>query len=205
MPRPASSDGHHDERRGDPRPPGALAGGGPRRASASLALAAPWAPAGSRAALHDGGERTPNRPDAVGTWHGLTPATTRGDLARAAFEALLCALADAVDLLGATTGVAPKRLLLVGGATRSPALRAMAPALLGREVAFPAPGEYVALGAARQAAWALSGTPAPPTWPRQGLEALPPPDDGELAAGEAVRAAYSLLREHPPTETRGPA
>ena len=33
-----------------------------------------------------GGERTPNRPDAVGTWTGLTPATTRADLARAAYE-----------------------------------------------------------------------------------------------------------------------
>ncbi len=174
---------------------------------ASLALAAPWGSGGLSVLPYYGGERTPNRPDAVGTWHGLTPATTRGDLARAAFEALLCALADAVDLLVATTGVAPARLLLVGGATRSPALRAMAPALLGREVIFPAPGEYVALGAARQAAWALAGTPVPPTWPRQGLEVLPPPDDGDRAAGEAVRAAYAQLREHltTTTQTRGPA
>ena len=105
-----------------------------------------------------GGERTPDRPDAVGVWHGLTPATTRADLARAAFEALLCALADAVDQLVEASGVEPARVLLVGGATRSAALRALAPAVLGRAVAFPAPGEYVALGAARQAAWALAGS-----------------------------------------------
>jgi hypothetical protein len=30
----------------------------------------------------------------------------------------------------------------------------------------PAPEEYVALGAARQAAWALAGTSQPPEWPR---------------------------------------
>ncbi|THI97511.1 xylulose kinase, partial [Nocardioides sp.] len=57
------------------------------------------------------GERTPNRPDAVGTWHGLTPSTSRADLARAAFEALLCSLADAVDALVAATGTEPRRIL----------------------------------------------------------------------------------------------
>ena len=34
-------------------------------------------------------------------------------------------------------------------------------------VLVPAPEEYVALGAARQAAWALAGTDEPPAWPRQ--------------------------------------
>ena len=111
-----------------------------------------------------GGERTPNRPGAVGTWTGLTPATTRADLARAAYEALLCSLADAVDRLVAATGRAPDRVLLVGGATKSAALRELAPAVLGCPVVLPPPGEYVALGAARQAAWALAGTPEPPTW-----------------------------------------
>ena len=54
-----------------------------------------------------GGERTPNRPSATGTWAGLRPATTRADLARAAFEALLCSLADAVDQLVAATVPSP--------------------------------------------------------------------------------------------------
>ena len=162
---------------------------------ASLALSAPSGSGGLTVLPYYGGERTPDRPDAVGTWHGLTPATSRAALARAAFEALLCSLADAVDKLAATTGTTPGRLLLVGGATRSPALRAMAAQLFGRAVLLPPAGEYVALGAARQAAWALAGTPAPPDWPRRPLEELAPPDDRERASGREVRAAYARLRD----------
>jgi xylulokinase len=136
-----------------------------------------------------GGERSPNRPHALGTWAGLTPRTTRADIARAAFEALLCSMAEAVERLSQATGTEPRRLLLVGGATRSPALRELAPALLGRPVTLPPPGEYVALGAARQAAWALSGADAPPVWPLAGAEVL------EAEPTPHVRAAYAELRE----------
>ncbi|WP_139984532.1 xylulokinase [Nocardioides litoris] len=162
---------------------------------AALAAESEWGAGGVSVLPYYGGERTPNRPDAVGTWHGLSPRTTRADLARAAFEALLCSLADALDVLAATTGHRPTRLLMVGGATKSPALRAMAPALLGHAVAFPAPGEYVALGAARQAAWALASTDAPPTWARTGLEELPLPAQDELDRAAEVRSAYAALRD----------
>ncbi|MEV7429971.1 xylulokinase [Nocardioides sp. NPDC092400] len=158
---------------------------------ADLALASTPGAGGVTLLPYYGGERTPNRPAATGTWTGLTPATTRADLARAAYEALLCSLADAVDQLVAATGTDPRRVLLVGGATRSPALQALAPAVLGRPVTLPPPGEYVALGAARQAAWALAGTDAPPTWPLPGtrlLEADPTPH---------VREAYAALRDRP--------
>jgi xylulokinase len=57
-----------------------------------------------------------------------------------------------------------QRVLLLGGGARSRAVQALAPALLGAEVVLPEPAEYVALGAARQAAWALSGADTPPTW-----------------------------------------
>lgn len=152
-----------------------------------------------------GGERSPNRPDAVGTWTGLTPATTRADLARAAYEALLCSLADAVDRLVAATGEQPRRLLMVGGGTRSPALRALAPAVLGAAVTLPPSAEYVALGAARQAAWALAGSGDPPDWPAAEatvLEAEPTP---------RVREAFAELRARtdpwtdPDTATEGTA
>ena len=103
------------------------------------------------------GERTPNRPDATGVLHGLTSATSREDLARAAVEALLCSLADAVDALHTPA----KRILLIGGASRNPAVQQLAPAIFGMPVHVPPPGEYVALGAARQAAWALAGTAEP--------------------------------------------
>lgn len=139
-----------------------------------------------------GGERTPNRPDAVGTWTGLTPSATREDLARAAYEALLCSLADAVDRLVAATGETPRRVLMVGGATRSAALRELAPAVLGCPVLLPPPGEYVALGAARQAAWALAGTAEAPVWPAAEttvLEADPTPHVREVYAGLRDRTA----------------
>ena len=45
-----------------------------------------------------------------------------------------------------------ERALLIGGAAQSPAVRAIAPEALGLPVEVPPPGEYVALGAARQAA-----------------------------------------------------
>ena len=162
---------------------------------AALALEAPAGSNGLTLLPYYGGERTPNRPDAVGTWTGLTPRTTRADLARAAFEALLCSLADAVDALLATAGDPPRRVLLVGGAARSPAVRALAPAILGRPVLLPPPAEYVARGAARQAAWALSGAPEPPVWPLPDTETL------EADPTPAVRERYAALRDHPAPST----
>ena len=61
-------------------------------------------------------------------------------------------------------GVRVDRVLLIGGGARSAAVRRIAPAVLGRPVLVPEPGEYVADGAARQAAWALAGTDSPPRW-----------------------------------------
>ncbi len=134
-----------------------------------------------------GGERTPDRPDAVGTWHGLTTSTTREDVARAAVEALLCSLADAADAVSSVTGESPRRVLLTGGGSRSAAVRVLAPGIVGHPLVMPADGEYVALGAARQAAWALRGTL--PQWPLDidhHLEGDPLP---------SVREAYALLRD----------
>ncbi|MCD1144205.1 xylulokinase [Kocuria sp. LUK] len=126
-----------------------------------------------------GGERTPDRPGARGTLHGFTTATTREDIARAVVEGLLCSLDDAVQALVRATGTAPRRIVLIGGGARSAAVRALAPSVLGHEVEVPAPGEYVALGAARQAAWALAGGAEPPAWPAASeTRTLPVTDDG---------------------------
>lgn len=156
---------------------------------ARLALAAPSGANGLTVLPYYDGERTPSRPDATGTWAGLTTSTTREDLARAAVEALLCSLADAIDHLSATTGTAPQRILMVGGAASNPAVRALAPGIFGRPVTVPAPGEYVALGAARQAAWALAGTPEPPVWAPVASETY------EAEPTPLVREAYALLRD----------
>jgi xylulokinase len=78
------------------------------------------------------------------------------DIARAMIEGMLSGLADAVDSLVAL-GVKVERILLIGGAAKNPAVPVIASSLFGREVLVPPIGEYVANGAAKQAAWALLG------------------------------------------------
>ena len=110
------------------------------------------------------GERTPNLPDATGSIHGATlTSMTRENLARAAVEGIVCSLVDALECLIDAGGQAG-RVLLTGGAAASPAVQAASATLFPVPVAMPAAGEYVALGAARQAAWAASGQAEPPTW-----------------------------------------
>ena len=136
------------------------------------------------------GERSPNRPGASGVLQGLTSTnTTPENLARAAVEALLCSLADAIGNL-ADCGIAAQRVILIGGGARSEAVRLIAPAIFGAPVTVPQPAEYVALGAARQAAWALSGAAAPPDWPLPGSSAEYTAEPTPL-----VRERYAALRD----------
>ncbi|MGV8895330.1 MAG: xylulokinase [Rhodoglobus sp.] len=108
------------------------------------------------------GERTPNLPDATASLFGMTLASTsRPNLARAAIEGLLCGLADGLDALR-RQGVTAQRILLVGGAAQNPAVSAIAAQVFDVPVVVPTPGEYVARGAAVQAAWTLTG--ARPDW-----------------------------------------
>ncbi|WP_022885922.1 xylulokinase [Glaciibacter superstes] len=119
------------------------------------------------------GERTPNLPDATASVFGLTlGSTTRPNLARAAIEGLLCGLADGLDAVRAQ-GVSAERILLIGGAALNPAVQAIAAQVFDAPVVVPQPGEYVADGAAVQAAWALTG--ARPTWSTS-IAAEPAPD-----------------------------
>ncbi|HET6627494.1 MAG TPA: FGGY family carbohydrate kinase, partial [Nocardioidaceae bacterium] len=86
------------------------------------------------------GERTPNLPDATGTLVGMTRSNmTAGHLARAATLGMLCGIADALDALRAN-GVHADSVILIGGAARSPAVRALAPAVFGMTVDVPEPG-----------------------------------------------------------------
>ena len=103
------------------------------------------------------GERTPNLPAARASFHNLSIASsTRGNLARAAIEGMLCGLADALDAVRAT-GVEPRQLLLIGGAAQNTAVQEVATQVFDLPVRVPMPGEYVARGAAVQAAWILTG------------------------------------------------
>jgi xylulokinase len=154
-----------------------------------LALSAPPGAGGVVVVPYLEGERTPDRPDATGAVHGLRLATaTAAHLARAAVEGLLCGLADGIDALVAT-GARAERVFLIGGGTRSAAVRRIAPTVLGGPVLVPPPGEYVADGAARQAAWALSAAAQPPPWARGGVETY----DSDVVG--SIRARYADARE----------
>jgi xylulokinase len=132
------------------------------------------------------GERTPNLPDATATVFGLTLAsTTRENLARAAIEGMLCGLADGLDAVRAQ-GVDARRILLIGGAAQNPAVSAIAAQVFELPVVVPSPGEYVAAGAAVQAAWALTGSRA--AWPLE-LESQPATDTRPV-----IREQYAAHR-----------
>jgi xylulokinase len=118
-------------------------------------------------------------------------STTRENLARAAVEGMLCALADGLDAVRAQ-GVEARRILLIGGAAQNPAVAAVAAQVFDVPVVVPEPGEYVALGAAAQAAWALEG--ARPEWPVE-LASAP-----EVATVPSIREAYAARAATSPAD-----
>ena len=135
------------------------------------------------------GERTPNRPDATGVFSGMNIANSNpADIARAMIEGMLSGLADAVQAL-ADLGVDIKRVLIIGGAAKNPAVGQIASALFGRPVLIPPAGEYVADGAAKQAAWALLGENTPPVWDLGKATLI------EAAATPEVLEKYRILRD----------
>ncbi len=149
-----------------------------------LALAAEPGAGGLVHVPHLDGERTPNLPDATGSLLGMTLSSmTRENLARAAVEGMLCLMGVGADAVRAQ-GVAVDRVTLVGGAARSKAVCEIAPMVLGVPVDVPEPGEYVANGAAQQAAWVLSGTDRPPSWNTTRIETY------EAEPTPQVRQAY---------------
>ena len=109
------------------------------------------------------GERTPNLPNAKAGIHGLTLASnTRSNLARASIEGMLSGLAYGLDAL-IEGGAEANRLLLIGGAAQSKAVQEIAATIFDLPIQVPEISEYVAEGAAVQAAWALTGNR--PNWP----------------------------------------
>ncbi|MEV1289925.1 xylulokinase [Micromonospora sp. NPDC049679] len=157
---------------------------------AELAMQAPAGADGLVVVPYLEGERTPDRPLSTGAVHGLTLRTaTPAHMARAAVEGMLCALADGLDALVAQ-GATVNRVILIGGGARSAAVRRIAPEVFGCPVLVPPAGEYVADGAARQAAWVALGGAQPPAWSAtqiQTYEAEPVP---------AIRDRYAASRDH---------
>lgn len=151
---------------------------------ARLALAAPAGSGGLVLVPYFEGERTPNLPDATGSLHGMTLANfTPANLARAAVEGVICSLADGLKAL-TDVGVSAERMILVGGAARSEAVQHVAAAVFGLPVVVPDPGEYVADGAARQAAGVLLGEL--PVWESAGTA---------VVAAEATPEVLERYRE----------
>ena len=153
-----------------------------------LALAAEPGAGGLVVVPYLEGERTPNLPDATGALHGWTLASgTRENLARAAVEGMLSAQRVGLEALR-EQGVTVSGVTLVGGAARSEAVCRIAAQVFEVPVRVPEPGEYVADGAARQAAWALHGGATPPSW-SAGAEPARYEADPAPAAWERYREA----------------
>ena len=124
---------------------------------ARLALAAVDDPGSATLVPYFDGERTPNLPDATGTFTGLTNDTTREQLALAAHDGVLCGLLDGVDALRSVGATVDGRVFLIGGGSRSAAYRQRAADLLDQHVVVPVTDETVATGAALQAAVVYQG------------------------------------------------
>jgi xylulokinase len=105
------------------------------------------------------GERTPNLPNASGLITGLRHDTTAGQLLQAAYDGAACSLMTALEEVSASgDALAPEApLTLIGGGAKGAAWRETIRRLSGRAVLVPDAAELVALGAAAQAAGAVTG------------------------------------------------
>lgn len=103
------------------------------------------------------GERMPNLPDATGLLGGITRANlTPENLARAGAEAVISNLSRGLEAITEQTQKLT-RLILIGGGAQNIGVQLVVSEIIALPVIVPDPGEYVAYGAAKQAAWALTG------------------------------------------------
>jgi xylulokinase len=137
------------------------------------------------------GERTPPLPDARGQLVGLTLGNmTPANIARATIEGVLWSLAYGVEVLREQTGEISS-ITLTGGASQSDAVRQIAPAVFGLPIVVTDTFESVAVGAARQAAWAL--TSALPDWQVPVISQQEPTPADQRAAAEIMDRYRSVL------------
>ena len=139
------------------------------------------------------GERMPNLPEATGLLGGMTRKNLRPEnLARAAAEAVISNLSRGLEAISEQTEPF-SRLMLIGGGAQNAGVQRVVSEIVSLPVIVPDPGEYVAYGAARQAAWVLTGTR--PGWkPRaQGLKS---PTTHSPARGQFDAMLESYLTNH---------
>jgi xylulokinase len=111
-------------------------------------------------------------PDDRGGWTGLTAATTRADLARAAVEGVAFAVGAAARSLGNGDG-AP--VVVTGGAARAPAVQQVLADVLGRPVRYLRLRSASAIGAAVLAARGVGIKVTPERRPEPLVEPRPDP------------------------------
>jgi xylulokinase len=162
-----------------------------------LALDAPAGAGGVVLLPYLDGERTPNRPKATGTLAGLRSDVARDQVARAAYEGVVCGLLDGMDALSAAGVDINGRLFLVGGGARSAAYRRIVADLTQRPVVVPDDPESVALGACVQAAAVLGDQSFDELASSWGLGKATTVDPGTGVDADAVRAAYAAVRDRP--------
>jgi len=101
------------------------------------------------------GERTPNLPDATASVSGISLANgSRENFARACIEGMLQGLVGGSEIISGY-GQSISSVALIGGAAANKAVQQIAKEMFDVEVTVPEPSEYVALGAAKQAALLL--------------------------------------------------
>ncbi|WP_129358877.1 MULTISPECIES: xylulokinase [Micrococcaceae] len=130
----------------------------------ALALAAEPGSGGAVFVPYFAGERTPNLPEARAQFLELGSEFSRQNMARAMMEGLACSMAECLKKVQKQTGTEPQRVLLIGGGAKSEAFQKILAGVIGGPILLPESREFVALGAARQAAWVLSGETEPPVW-----------------------------------------
>jgi xylulokinase len=130
---------------------------------------------------HLGGERTPNAPTGAGIFAGLRAEHTLEDLVRAVVEGVTFGLSYALRALQ-RSGVHATEITLVGGGAGSDTWAQLCADVFRLRVVRPPQTEAGALGAARQARWAVDDIPVTPnTTAVRHFEPVPSPGLDEAA------------------------
>jgi xylulokinase len=133
-----------------------------------------------------GGERTPNHPTGAGVFTGVRASHMPQEFVRAVVEGVTFGLSYALRALQ-RSGVQAREISLVGGGAGSDAWAQLCADIFALPVVRPPQTEAGALGAARQARWAVDGVAvnATPT----GLQRFQPvPAPGLAEAGQRADA-----------------
>ena len=164
---------------------------------------APRGPSAVRFLPYLSGERTPHNDVAIrGAFAGLDTGTGRADMTQAVLEGVAFSFKDCMDVL--TMPLAePRRLIAVGGGSRSRYWLRVIATVLNLPIAVPEDGDFgAAFGAARLGLIAAEGADpfavcAPPAI-REVVEPIPDLVEAYAAAHAAYSKLYPAIKEATP-------